>query len=283
MSIQSVDFYSRDASQSFLESLKNSGFVVIKNHPIAENLIYDTYKQWGDFFSKQSKDKEKYLFTKDKQAGFFPLSIAETAKGYKIKDIKEFFHYYIWGPCPDDTKKNTLLLYNALLEVAKSLLFWLEKELPKDITKDFSMSLSSMIENSDLSVLRIIHYPALTKNEEKGAVRAAPHEDINLLTVLPAATASGLQVLDTKNNWYEAPCDPGSLIVNTGDMLSLLTKHFLKATTHRVVNPIDDSANISRYSMPLFLHPRGEVLLTKQGYTAESFLNERLRELGLKE
>jgi hypothetical protein len=46
------------------------------------------------------------------------------------------------------------------------------------------------------------------------------------------------------------------------------------------VNP-DPSINVSRYSMPLFLHPRDEVTLNKE-HTAGSYLNERLREIGLK-
>jgi isopenicillin N synthase-like dioxygenase len=47
-----------------------------------------------------------------------------------------------------------------------------------------------------------------------------------------------------------------------------------------VVNPEADQ-NQSRYSMPMFLHPRSEVLL-KPGMTADNYLQERLKEIGLK-
>ena len=45
------------------------------------------------------------------------------------------------------------------------------------------------------TLLRVLHYPPLRGDEEPGAVRAAAHGDINLLTILPAATEPGLQVL----------------------------------------------------------------------------------------
>ena len=75
-------------------------------------------------------------------------------------------------------------------------------------------------------------------------------------------------------------------------MLSRVTNGFIPATTHRVVNPDDSSS--ARYSMPFFVHPRPESLLTvlenckgdgfpdpPEDITGIDFLNERLKDLGL--
>jgi isopenicillin N synthase-like dioxygenase len=138
-----------------------------------------------------------------------------------------------------------------------------------------------MIENSDANLFRILHYPPLTGEHEPGAVRAAAHEDINLITLLPAATAPGLEVKDSHGHWISVPCDPGNIIINAGDMLQLASEGYYKSTTHRVVNPPENEAKKSRYSMPLFLHPRSEAHLSPT-LTAGEYLNQRLREIGLK-
>ena len=154
---------------------------------------------------------------------------------------------------------------------------------PAEVAARLSQSLASMMVGSTQSLLRILHYPPLTGDESPGAVRAAAHEDINLLTVLPASNESGLQLLDTRGLWHDVPCDFGSIAVNSGDMLHQASQGYYPSTTHRVVNPSGDGATRSRMSMPMFLHPADDVVLDVGGppgrRTAREFLQERLREL----
>ena len=116
--------------------------------------------------------------------------------------------------------------------------------------------------------------------EEPGAIRAAAHEDINLLTILPASNEPGLQVKGSDGEWMDVPCDFGTLIINIGDMLQEASRGYYPSTTHRVINPTGGSAAKSRISLPLFLHPRPDVVLSER-HTAHSYLMERLRELGV--
>lgn len=279
MKVLTVDFNDPKGSKLFTESLINTGFAVLANHPIKADLVREIYQEWSEFFS--SEEKFNYLFDKENQDGYFPLAIAETAKGYDIKDIKEFFHIYPWGRYPKNLSQKTKKLYSELLNLAEILLQWIEDHTPAHIAADFSIPLSKMIADSPKTLLRVLHYPPLQGNEEEGAVRAAAHEDINLITLLVAATAPGLQVKDTKGNWHEVQCDPGTIVVNSGDMLQMCSKNFYRSTTHRVTNPTGPAAKEPRLSMPLFLHPRDNVRLSKD-YVAIEYLNERLREIGLK-
>jgi isopenicillin N synthase-like dioxygenase len=143
------------------------------------------------------------------------------------------------------------------------------------------------------SVLRLLHYPPTDFTGV--AVRAAPHEDINAITLLLGAEEAGLQILERDGGWL--PIDPpsGALVVNIGDMLARLTNDVLPSTTHRVVNPESERAGVARYSMPFFLHFRSDFLIETlpecitQGrpdrhpvpITAEDFLANRLKEIGL--
>ena len=137
-----------------------------------------------------------------------------------------------------------------------------------------------MVTDSKQTMLRILHYPPLDGSEEPDAIRAAAHEDINLLTLLPSSNEPGLQVKGTGDSWIDVPCDFGNLIVNIGDMLQEASGGYFPSTSHRVVNPQGSDQTKARVSLPLFLHPNPEVVLSER-YTAQSYLKERLEELGV--
>ena len=278
MNIAQVNFKSTVAPKDFSESIKKTGFAVIHNHPIQQTLLNEVYSDWSNFFA--SEKKLEYRFNPKIQSGYFPFR-SENAKDSPIKDLKEFYHLYQESDLPSECKPATLSLRRSLIEMATTLLSWLEEHTPSEIRSQFSMPLPQMIVESKTTLLRVLHYPPIQGDVEAGAIRAAAHEDINLITLLPAATAAGLQVKDNSGKWYDVPCDPGSIVVNAGDMLQLASDGYYRSTTHQVVNPIGAAAQTSRYSLPLFLHPREEVYLGR-GLTARQYLDQRLRELGLK-
>lgn len=278
MKVRVIDFKSPTAPADFTAGLKEIGFAVISNHPISQALINHAYDVWYQFF--KSDEKKQFEFDKKTHDGYVSRELSETAKGYDVKDIKEFYHYYPHGRCPESCRDVSSKLAAALTDMASTLLGWVENNSPQVVRDKFSMPLSDMIKDSNRTLLRLIHYPPLTGNEPKGAVRAAAHEDINLLTLLPAATAEGLQVKDTQGDWLDVPINPGWIIVNVGDMLQECSGHYFPSTPHRVLNPVGEAAKKSRLSMPLFLHPRDEVILSPR-YTAASYCAERFKELGL--
>ena len=278
--IEIVDYNSEFAPVNFANSLRQTGFAVVKNHPIDTQLVDSVYQKWESFFN--SDIKHNFLYDKNKQAqdGYFPFG-TEHAKDYNYRDLKEFFNYYAVGQCPDTISKQTKALYRDLCRLAENLLNWIELNTPENIKSGFSMTLSKMVENSERNLFRIINYPPLRDSDDKNEVSAAAHEDIYLITVLISATSSGLQALDNNNNWYEVPCDPGLIVVNIGDMLQMASNGYYPSTTHRVINPDNENKNISRMSMPLFLHPLDNVKLSDD-FTAGEYLDQRLKEIGLK-
>ncbi|MBV8124055.1 MAG: isopenicillin N synthase family oxygenase [Burkholderiaceae bacterium] len=279
MPIPVVDYLAPDAAEQFTRSLHETGFGVLKHHPIPQALVEQIYAEWLAFFN--GDDKRNFAFSKETQDGYFSTEISETAKGFAQKDIKEYFHIYPWGRIPDALRGNALRYYDLANALAAELLGWVQQYSPAEVSAKYREPLSNMIHDSRQTLLRVLRYPPLTGHEPPGALRAAPHGDINLLTILPAANEPGLQVLDKQGQWIDVPCDFGLLIVNIGDMLEEASSGYYPSTQHRVVNPTGEGARKSRVSLPLFLHPRPEVVLSDR-YTADTYLNERLRELGVK-
>ncbi len=163
--------------------------------------------------------------------------------------------------------------------MADKLLSEINFHSPNDVQKGYSMPLNEMIKNSSTNLLRVIHYPPLNDNIDPSAIRAGAHEDINLITLLVAGSEPGLQVLSQDGKWVDVSTSSDYIVVNIGDMLQECSGGYFPSTTHRVVNPSEK--NMSRYSMPFFVHARDEVMLSKK-YTAKSYLEERLKEIGLK-
>jgi isopenicillin N synthase-like dioxygenase len=278
MNVKTVRYDSPTAARDFTQSLLETGFAVLTHHPVAPGLIESTFGEWADFFASEAKHAATY--DPQTQVGYFPFR-SENAKGYSQKDLKEFYHHYpTRKELPANTRAYTPQLFDALSSLGAELLQWVEANTPAEVRQKFPMRLSDMITDSADVLLRVLHYPPLTGVEEDGAVRAAAHEDINLITLLPAATAPGLEVKDMQGNWHEVSCDPGMIVINSGDMLKATSQGYYPSTTHRVVNPRGAEARKSRYSMPLFLHPRRDAQLTSE-MTAGQYLDQRLREIGL--
>lgn len=280
MQVLRVDYRSKDAAKRFTDSFRHTGFAVLDNHPIDMNLVNQVFAAWKDFFHDE-KLKQQFLFSEKNHDGLIPTSRSEIAKGNHIKDIKEFYHLYRKGRCPEQLREISFKLFDQMEKLAVELLKWCEQYSPEEIKAQYSMPLSQMVVDSPLTLLRILHYPAIKGDEPVGAIRAAAHEDINLITILPAATAPGLQAMTLDGQWVDIACDPGTLAINCGDMLQMASNRYFPSTKHRVINPKGEDARAARMSMPLFLHPRDDVRLSAT-HTAHEYRMERYYELGLR-
>lgn len=305
-----ADFLSGDPvrKQSFVNQLgkayEDVGFVAVKNHGIPDHLIADLYKYVQQFFSLPVYEKKHYEVPElAGQRGYTSFG-KEHAKGSDAPDLKEFFQFGqtvedsdpIKSEYPDNVNVNELPAftptfrdaYRAFETSGRSLLQAIALYLKLD--EDY---FEPHVHNGN-SILRAIHYPPIT-HEPISAIRAEQHEDINLITLLVGASADGLQILTRQNEWVGVTSLPEQIVVNVGDMLQRLTNNRLKSTTHRVVNPPRTMWHTSRFSIPFFLHPKGRMSLAcldscvdaghSKAYpdaTAGEYLDERLREIGLK-
>ena len=95
MNTLTIDYTDEEFNKKFVRSLHNTGFAIIKNHLINQDLIDKVYLDWQLFFN--SDKKHDFIFDYEKQDGYFPFK-SENAYDSKKKDLKEFFHIYpSWG------------------------------------------------------------------------------------------------------------------------------------------------------------------------------------------
>jgi isopenicillin N synthase-like dioxygenase len=295
--------FSDDIGRAFNET----GFVTVTNHGLSKELIDRLYEQVKALFALPDEVKVKYEIPGLAGQRGYTSKGKETAKGYKAPDLKEFWQIgqtvtdddILKRDYPDNLVVDELpLFYPTTREVYKKLelagIYLLQAiavylNLPENYFND-------KVHNGN-SILRTLHYFPITDPDSlsEDAVRAGAHEDINLITLLIGASADGLELLTRENKWFPVKAYGEDLVVNVGDMLQRLTNNKLKSTTHRVVNPPREMMKYSRYSVPFFLHPKSNMDLAcltscieqnnpkqYEDITAGEYLDERLREIGLK-
>ena len=309
-SVDLADFTegNKETKAAFVKELGKAyeeiGFVAVKNHGLSDALCNELYAQVKGFFTLSKEEKETYeIEGLAGQRGYVSFG-KEHAKNKNEGDLKEFWHFGqtvedndpIKEEYPDNVQVNELPKFNAVGREVYQKLEETGREMLRAIALHLNLDenyFDAKIHNGN-SILRPIHYPPIT-HEPKDAVRAAEHEDINLITLLMGASADGLQVLNKSGEWISVTALPDQIVVNVGDMLQRLTNNKLKSTTHRVVNPPREKWGTSRYSIPFFLHPRSEVSLNClpscisesnpknfSDITAGEYLEQRIIELGLK-
>jgi isopenicillin N synthase-like dioxygenase len=303
------DFLSGDPKKKadFVQQLGRAyeevGFVAVKNHGISDDLIADLYRYVQEFFSLPLEQKKKYEIPElAGQRGYTSFG-KEHAKGSEAPDLKEFYQYgqvprdgYKEEEYPPNVPVQEVGAFNPTFESAYRSFETSGKSLLQAIALYLGLDeyyFDDFVHNGN-SILRAIHYPPITE-EPKSAIRAEQHEDINLITLLVGASADGLEILTKQEEWVPVTSLPEQIVVNVGDMLQRLTNNKLRSTTHRVVNPKRELWHTSRFSIPFFLHPKSSMSLkclescidtvhpkVYEDATAGEYLDERLREIGLK-
>ncbi|HPF27076.1 MAG TPA: 2OG-Fe(II) oxygenase family protein [Steroidobacteraceae bacterium] len=281
-------------STAVTTGLQEYGFIVLSDHGIAPALLDAAYLQCQRLFALDTLVKNRYC---GGLRGYTPFGM-EHAKDSRHADLKEFWQIGRERPpdshgagqanlWPDELPEFQAVfveLFGALDAIARLVLRALTPALA--VPPDYFESIAC----EGNSILRLIHYPPVPTNADPQALRSAPHEDINLLTVLVAARGAGLELRDRDGSWLPVATEQRNLIVDSGDMLARLTNDVIPATTHRVVNPV--GPNVSRYSMRFFLHPTDATELDclpsclgvgpkYPPITAGEFLAQRVREIGL--
>jgi isopenicillin N synthase-like dioxygenase len=309
-SVDLRDFLSDDPTrkQKFVNEIgkayEDIGFVALKGHFLDDKLVENLYSEVRNFFSLPVETKEKYEIPGiGGQRGYVSFG-KEHAKGRSAGDLKEFWHFgqYISedskyaGEYPDNVTVSELPNFNSTGEEAYKMIektgVYVLRALALHIGLD-EFYFDKYITDGN-SILRPIHYPPITDEPKDGAVRAAAHGDINLITLLMGAQGKGLQVQNHDGQWIDAIAEPDEMVINVGDMLARHTNNKLKSTIHQVVNPPRELWGTSRFSIPFFMHPVSEMKLdcleecidennpkSFEDITAGDFLHERLVDLGL--
>ena len=270
------------------QALCEIGFLCVKGKPLTEELVKRAQAAALAFFDLPLQEKNEVKAAKFAHRGYTGLAElglsyamdasdlkqdrrapADLFERYRIGPVAEFsaslreqygqtaYAPNIWPKQPSDFAALMQSYYEQANQLAQDLLgvFALALGLERDWFKN-------KVDHS-MASLALNHYPAQTEPALPGQLRAGPHTDYGTLTIVaPTAAPGGLQIRTKSGQWQDVSVEPGTFVVNIGDMMAQWTNDRWVSTVHRVANPAPGQALSSRRLSLVFFHqPNPDALI----------------------
>lgn len=236
--------------------LQRCGFLVVTNHRVPAEVIDACRSEARTFFHQNDEAKAEVAMTPSVYRGWVGPGLESNAASYGVDtppDLKEAFSY---GPIdvadealrtevPDSYGENPWPTSTPGLQSASEAWWrsarWLHDELLDVLSLALDLPLTTLrdLSTSPTANVTINWYGPRNANEPlPNQFRVGPHTDFGLLTVLDREPGhGGLQIKDEDQNWVDAPYVPGSLTINTGDLIKRWTNDRWCSNEHRVLPP----------------------------------------------
>jgi isopenicillin N synthase-like dioxygenase len=257
-----------------LRAALREGFFLVRN-TVPEGLLDDAYAMLHTFFHLPAEDKLSCRVEgTNGQSGYTP-ALVETAEKSTRPDWKELFHWGTRLPAnhplraryparyPPPTFPDRLVpgIGAALTELhARMLAFQIR--VVGTIAEYLGIPAGYFAEMLDDGpvVNRATWYPPMDTAPSREHMWAVEHQDFDLITALPRATAAGLQVRREDGEWLPVEVVEGYAVVNIGMVLERLTNGLARAAVHRVLAGPEQHAG--RLSIVQFCHPTPWTILS---------------------
>lgn len=259
----------RRTARTLGDACRQEGFFYVTDHGIPAELVASVFTNARRLFAlpgdiketlsiKRSPHNRGYIAMEDEKLN--PDAGADHKEAFNIgtdlpadhPDViagKPFRGVNFWPPL-EGWREQVLNYFNACLELGRTLHrgFSLDLGLPEDF---FARHLSRPI-----ATLRMLRYPASAGQVSREDGGAGTHTDYGNITILATDGVAGLEVLNRKGEWIQAPSIPGAFVVNIGDCLMRWSNDTYVSTPHRVRPPQQE-----RYSVAFFLEVNPESLV----------------------
>ena len=272
------------------DMLRDDGYFYLYGHGLSGQLVRKAMAASQSFFGLPAKTKESYSdCSSNFQRGYTGLGPPQAIHAQQ-PDAKEYWQCGLprtpQGASANDYPANVWPRETPDLKLALMDLLIALNQMASRLTRalDEALDTGTFLQDSTKfgnSVIRCLHYPETTAVATSPVARAAPHCDIDFLTILVAETSTGMQFRSPHGYWLDVTAASNRMVVASGEMLWELLTKCASATSHRVVTQPD---GVSRHSIVYLLHPRPDVLLRETGRnenseatTAREFLRTRIR------
>ncbi|KAF3930489.1 hypothetical protein ABW19_dt0200464 [Dactylella cylindrospora] len=269
-----------EVAKAMLDAFKNSGFVYIKNYDISDETVATIFANSAKFFARPTDEKEQLAWTTPQAnrgyaaPGREKTSLLEDADKVEqmIKDnpdLKETFEIgregveglpNNWPDKIDEEGAEFTRLMKEFFNTCKDLHMKVMRSIALGMGIDENY-FDQYTDGGDNN-LRLLHYPGQPKRvfkDKKNVVRAGRHTDYGSITLLfQDGKNGGLQVKSPQGTFVDAPPIPGTIVINSGDLLSRWSNNTITSTEHQVVEPpAGDDVDFypPRYSIAYFCNP----------------------------
>lgn len=273
------------------EACEDHGFFLLSGHDKTP-LIEAVFAQSEHFFAQPKDVKREILRDEQNPLGYFDRELTKQRRDQKeVYDFKAGGHQSKdpmrqtrWPQALPDFKKVLTEFFEEFTALSSATMVMIfdalgmpEVDIQRTMTDGFGPRHSS--------AARLNFYPSTdplaaaerTNVTALGDMALHHHTDPGAITLLLQDDHGGLQARSKRDGWIDVPPQPGTIVVNIGDVLQVWTNDRCTAGVHRVL-PIHSQRG--RYSTPFFYQPRIDATIKPWTKPGE---NPRYREFSWRE
>ncbi len=245
---------------------RDHGFFLLANHGL-EDQVDELWRVTRAFFHGSRANKESVLRRADNPMGYYDRELTK-----RKRDGKEVFDFYATRS-PSGTTRMPWPAEPQGFEEVLTRYFLAGSDLSRRVMRVLcraagtaEAALDAPFAERETSIARLNHYPSSDPLPEAlregvpalGDMALHHHTDQGAVTLLLQDQVGGLQAHSSEDGWIDVPPEPGTLVVNIGDLVQVWTNGRYKAALHRVT-PMREGSE--RYSAPFFFQPGPEATI----------------------
>ncbi len=251
-----------DTLRAVQHAVENVGFLLLSNTEITANEVLKTIAMYRSFFKSPERTKAKADMSVTGSNRGWGRSRSEQVDPNANPDYKQVFdcgvevshddpqaHLSVYAPnvWPSEPE-NFQEQIEAYFVSARAIALELLKGISAAIGADYNFFTDKF--DKPMALLRSNFYPQRPENATERDFGIAAHTDYGCLTLLATDGQPGLEVQLKDGSWMPVSAEPGTFIINFGEMLEMWTGGKVRATPHRVIG-----GDSERISIPLFFNP----------------------------
>ncbi len=186
------------------------------------------------------------------------VEVADESDPYVSAERHRMFAENVWPTDPFTMREVWLEYFDACTALALELMgmFSLALGMPKSYLSEHSSRAPS--------VMRANNYERRSEHPTPvdGQLRMGAHSDYGVCTLLLADPVPGLQIVGPDGAWHDVLPEPGTFLVNLGDLLAEWTNDRWRSTVHRVVPPKGLNGPARRRSIAYFHEANYDAVVT---------------------
>jgi isopenicillin N synthase-like dioxygenase len=251
-----------EALEAMRDAATGVGFATIYNTALDGSRVRHVIETYRAFFKLPEAEKQPYSMAGTGANRGWGAAGTEQVDPDANPDYKQYFDSgvvlasddprrempvyapNIWPAKPADFEAVVSAYYEDACDVAMAVLRGVAQSIgaPRDA---FDAGFET-----PMALLRGNYYPQRPEWAGAKDFGIATHTDYGCLTLLATDGSAGLEVRKRGGGWIPVSAEPGTFVINFGEMMEVWTDGLVRATPHRVVGGVNE-----RISVPLFFNP----------------------------
>lgn len=272
-----------DALAAMKEAATGVGFATVHNTALSSARVREVIETYRAFFHLSEADKQPVSMAGTGANRGWGAAGSEQVDPDANPDYKQYFDSGVDLSADDPRRAMPVYAPNiwpavpAEFEAVITQYYADARLVALDVLRGVAQSIGAPRDAFDtgfvtpMALLRGNYYPSRPDWAGAKDFGIATHTDYGCLTLLATDGSPGLEVRKRGGGWIAVSAEPGTFVINFGEMMETWTDGVVRATPHRVVGGLAE-----RISVPLFFNPSHDTNVAPLGSDGVTLAGDHL-------